>query len=215
MGRTREVSRFKLHSGSSARQSALGDGIGTQVDTLMRSELGDGELLDDAFVGVNSSVWDADASFPETPTSVTDDPRWTIAGCGKWRFEDNIVRLEAHALIKGIERLAITTFGTCIRQLFLVDNMSVCLCFAQARCRDYRLLKLVRRFQSFCLSRCIIAHVRWIPCNSADRPSRIFDNSDVRQDTGVGYVGSSSIAVPRRVGSAATGDVRGVFLILM
>ena len=110
MGRTREVSRFKLHPGSSARQSALGDGIGTQVDSLMRNELGDAKLLDDAFVGVDHSVRDADANFPEIPTSVTDAPRWAIVGCGKWRFEDNIVRLEAHALIKGIQSLGITTF---------------------------------------------------------------------------------------------------------
>ena len=153
------------------------------------------------------AVWDADPSFPEIQTGVTEDEHW------RWKLKDNIVRLEAHALIEGIERLAVSTFGTFIRQLFLVDNM-IYLFFARARCRGYRLLKLVRRFQAFCLSRCTITDVRWIPSerNSADRPSRFFDNSDEKHGRGVGVVGSSPIAVPRRVRVHTSADHGNIFL---
>ena len=115
----------------------MGDGIGTTVDGLMKDKMAHSADSSDDFDGMDLAVWDADLGFPEIPTSVTDDEHWTIVGCGRWKFKDNIVRLEAHALIEGIERLAVT-FGTFIRELSVVDNMSVCLRFARARCRDYR-----------------------------------------------------------------------------
>ena len=114
MGRTREASRFKLHPVSSARKSALGDGIGTAVDWLLKNKAAHSADSGDDFDGVGLAVWDADPGFPEIPTSVTDDEHWAIVGCGRWKVEDNIVRLEARALIQGIERLAVPTFGTFI-----------------------------------------------------------------------------------------------------
>ena len=48
------------------------------------------------------------------------------AGAGTWKVSENIVHLEARALLNAMQRFALTRFGTKIRQLFLVDNLGVC-----------------------------------------------------------------------------------------
>ena len=76
-----------------------------------------------------------------------------------------------------IRRLALGVFGKQIRQLILVDNMAVCLSVNRSRAKDYRLLRIIRKIQSYCLARDILFTLRWIPSesNTADKPSRIFE----------------------------------------
>ena len=78
-----------------------------------------------------------------------------------------------------MQRVAESSFGKSVRQLFLVDHMFVCLAFEQARAKDYRLLCLIRRFASYLLARNIRASVRWMPSelNNADEGSRLADEA--------------------------------------
>ena len=82
--------------------------------------------------------------------------------------------LEARALVMTIRRLAVTTFGHDLKQVTLVDNMSVCLSFDRSRAQNFLLLNQTRRFSSYLLSRNLRVTVRWIPSelNTADGPSR-------------------------------------------
>ena len=79
-----------------------------------------------------------------------------------------------HALLKSLARIAHTRWGRNIRQLLLVDNMAVALAFDRGRPRNYKMLRIIRKFGAFCLARSISPSVRWIPSeyNSADEPSR-------------------------------------------
>lgn len=100
---------------------------------------------------------------------------WTPKLWGTWKHEEHILVLEARALNKALNRVAFSKFGKNIRQLMLVDSMSVALSFDRCRSRSFKLLKQVRRYAATCLARNIDPHVRWIPSelNSADEPSRI------------------------------------------
>ena len=82
--------------------------------------------------------------------------------------------MEARALNKALNRVAVTRFGHDIRQLLLVDSMSVALSFDRCRSQSFKLLRQIRKFAAVCLARNIDPHVRWIPSelNSADEPSR-------------------------------------------
>ena len=121
--------------------------------------------------------WELDPKFPEIPSGLLHRSLWTDKLCGKWMFREDILVLEARALVKVVQRMARTRFGRNIRQLVLVDNMSVCLAFDRSRCRSVGLLIQIRRCVAFCLARGIKVAVRWIPSelNNADRPSRKFD----------------------------------------
>ena len=215
-GRVREVLRFRLRPGASARDSALGNAakhmsdhldpsepnvplndviafcgdsanpMGTDVfkdpddysfDLKQSTDLKDGEASNTWGDIVNGNVWEHVDDFPEVPTSITHDGKWRVSLRGDWKDVEGIVHLEARALVKSIRRLALTVFGTKIRQLFLVDNMGVCLCFARSRAHDFKLLVLIRRFSAYCLARGIVPAIRWIPSefNTADVPSRTRD----------------------------------------
>jgi hypothetical protein len=167
VGRIREISRFRLRPGCSARQAVLGGGIDDEAEVDQEGPE----------AGINLDAWETDPKFPEVPKEWLEDDQWRICGAGKWAFEDNIVRLEGRALLKAIRRLALTRFGTFIRQVILCDNMSVVLSFNRCRAKDFRLLCLIRRFQAYCIARHIRVSVRWVPSelNSADKPSRFFD----------------------------------------
>ena len=86
------------------------------------------------------------------------------------------MELEARALVKSLRRVALSVFGSDIRQLLLADNMAVVLSFDRFKSRNYRLLKQIRVFTSYLLARNISATVRWIPSelNNSGEPSRLF-----------------------------------------
>ena len=66
-------------------------------------------------------------------------------------------------------------FGHDARVLLLTDNISVCLAFDRSGARNYALLRQIRRFSAYCLSRILSMSVRWVPSelNNADEPSRV------------------------------------------
>ena len=55
-----------------------------------------------------------------------------------------------------------------------MDTMSICLSFARARCRHFKVLVLIRRVYAYAFARNLRFSFRWIPSelNSSDRPSR-------------------------------------------
>ena len=119
--------------------------------------------------------WECSPEFREIDGQLLHKHLWTPKLWGSWKHEEHILVLEARALNKALNRVALTKFGKNIRQLMLVDSMSVALRFDRCRSRSFKLLKQVRRYASTCLARNIDPHVRWIPSelNSADEPSRI------------------------------------------
>ena len=96
---------------------------------------------------------------------------------GTWHHAEGIFELESLALLKSLVRIAKGRFGRDTRQLLLVDNMAVALAFSRARSRNTRVLRIIRKFNAWCLGRNIAASIRWIPSelNSADAPSRYAD----------------------------------------
>jgi hypothetical protein len=54
--------------------------------------------------------------------------------------------------VKSLKRVALSRFAKDIRQLLLVDNMAVALCFDRFRSRKYRLLRQIRRYSSYLLA---------------------------------------------------------------
>ena len=92
--------------------------------------------------------WAIDSGFPEVPAEWLRAERWQSRVARPWRISEGILHLEARALVLAVQRAAESAFGKNVCQLFLVDNMSVCLAFERARSSDYRLLCLIRRFAS-------------------------------------------------------------------
>ena len=170
VGRVREISRFRLRPGCSARQAVLGADFSSLEDADVDAPLR----------GVNLDTLETDADFPELPLAMLDQRLWQPCGCGRWKFEDNIVRLEARALLKSVIRLALIRFGKFLCQLIFCDNMSVVLAFNRCRAKDYRLLCVIRQFQAYSLARHLRVSIRRVPSelNSADKPSRAFSGTD-------------------------------------
>ena len=176
VGRLRERRRFKLRPGCSARSSALG-AAGLEsfdaVDDLVDAAEAPGQVT----VEAGESVWEVDDGFAEVPVGRLRTDLWTPKLFGKWNFDENILMLDARTLVMALKRVAVSIFGHDIRQLNLVDNMSVCFSFERRRAKDFKLLVQIRRFSAYCLARNIKAFVRWVPSelNASDAPSRIFD----------------------------------------
>ena len=111
----------------------------------------------------------------EVPSKFLAKPLWEPKLWGRWEFKAGILELEGRALVKSLRRVALSVFGSDIRQLLLVDNLAVALSIDRFSSRSYPLLKQIRRFASYLLARNITATVRWIPpeLNNSDEPSRI------------------------------------------
>ena len=173
-GRILERTRFKRVGGCDARESAL-----TSAGFVRDSVTGDwvaGDIPSSEYL--EKSGWSLDRSFPEVPAKLLAKSFWTPKLWGKWEFEEGILTLEARALVKSLKRIAMSIFGHDVRQLLLVDNMSVCLAFDRSRARNFPLLVQIRRFASYCLARNIQCSVRWVPSelNNSDSPSRYYSD---------------------------------------
>ena len=70
-------------------------------------------------------------------------------------------------------------YGVRIRQLFLLDNMSLVLCLSRGRARSFEVLVVIRKIYSYCMARGVRPYFRWIPSelNSSDDPSRLRDEN--------------------------------------
>ncbi|CAE7731551.1 unnamed protein product [Symbiodinium sp. CCMP2592] len=170
-GRVPERGRFRRSGGHNARESAL-TSAGFVKDELTGQWLA-GEV--DSQDYLSQAGWEIDDQFPEIPGGLLRKEAWTPEVVGAWKRPDNIVRLEARALIIALQRVCRDIGGSSIRQLCLVDSMSVALCMDRCRSRDFRLLCLVRKFCSLCLAHDVTVTIRWVPSelNNADEGSRI------------------------------------------
>eukprot|EP00435_Cladocopium_sp_Y103_P029361 s335_g7.t1 len=169
-GRIMERSRFRKLGAHSARDSALTSAgfVKDEVTGLWRDRaIGDEEYL-------QLAGWSLNKDFQEIPAYLLKRELWTPRLWGRWDFHENILVLEGRALVKSLKRIALTKFGCHIRQLLLVDNLSVALSFDRCRCRDFKLLRQIRRFCAYLLARNISASIRWVPSelNNSDIPSR-------------------------------------------
>ena len=171
VGRCLERGRFKKKGSHSARDSAL-TAAGFVRDEVAR-EWRAGVLEANEFLSL--SGWELNHDFLEVPGYLLHKDRWTPRLWGLWQYESGILELESRALVKSLRRIALSIFGHDIRQLCLTDNMSVCLAFDRSRSKNYFVLRQIRLFNAYCLSRNISCTIRWIPSelNSADEPSRI------------------------------------------
>ena len=162
-GRVPERERFRRRGPHSARESAL-------EEALISSE----KDFDPSLPFDLSAGWDSNAAFPEIKAALLAKDKWEVKLMGRWSYSEGIFELESLALLKSLVRFSRTRFGRDVRQLLLVDNMSVALAFSRFRSRNFRVLKIIRKFGAWCLGRNVSATVRWIPSelNSADGPSR-------------------------------------------
>jgi hypothetical protein len=148
VGRQVERARFRRPSTTHARHSALGAAgfVQDELTKKWRSR----ELDDEEFV--EASGWEINPAFTEVPSELLAKQLWEPKLWGRWSFEAGILELEGRALVKSLKRVALSRFAKDIRQLLLVDNMAVALCFDRFRSRKYRLLRQIRRYSSYLLA---------------------------------------------------------------
>ncbi|CAE7489577.1 unnamed protein product, partial [Symbiodinium natans] len=170
-GRNLERARFRKQGSHSARTSALTAAGFVHDEATDQWKAG---WLDSPSY-LEHTGWALAQEFKEIPGYLLQADRWTPRLWGKWQHSAGILELEARALVKGLKRIAMSTFGHDVRQLLLTDNMSVCLSFDRSRARSFSLLVQIRKFAAYCLARNIYCVVRWVPSelNSADKPSRL------------------------------------------
>ena len=161
VGRVTERSRFKRMVGRSARDHALH--LAEHGPSVATSSHVDPDAPPE-------DVWKIRGDFPEVPAELLRPSLWASKGHGQWQHVEDILVLEARALVKGLHRVACSSFGRNVRQLLLVDNMAVSLAFERRRSTTFRLLIHIRRFSAIALAKNIFTATRWVPSelNSAD-----------------------------------------------
>ncbi|CAE7283511.1 nhaD [Symbiodinium necroappetens] len=132
-GRQSERSRFRRVSAHSARESAL-QAAGLSLDQHGRWTSPHG---DESHEALAQAGWEIDNDFKEVPAAGLVRRLWHATMHGSREFEEDILVLEARAVLKGIRRALMTRFGHSIRQLALCDNLAVVLTFERCRSRNY------------------------------------------------------------------------------
>ena len=197
VGRVPEVRRWRLGA-TPARQHAF-ECAGFKVDPVsgdvVRDNFGKPVALEQELLEVLSAErWEVDQYFEEVPSHLLEGSRWKKVMADRWVFQDDILRLEARALFKAANRAAHSLPVKNCRMLLLSDNLSVVLCFARGRSRDFRLFVQIRRFASVCLARNIRFAIRWIPSefNSSDEGSREHETAFDPKKSLVAFLGPSA-----------------------
>ena len=104
---------------------------------------------------------------------------------GDIKMKTLYIVLESRALTRGIETLASTHQLYRKRCVALVNNnMSAALSFERRRSRNSLQLTCIRKLAGLCLALVLAVPLRWIPSevNMSDRPSRIHDPSNIRDE---------------------------------
>ena len=124
--------------------------------------------------------WQSNPDVKEVPSYLLARDRWKTVMADRWVLSDDILRLEARALVKAASRAAHSQPIRDCRVLLLGDNLAVVLCFSRSSSRDFRLLVQLRRLAALSLARNIRFAARWVPSefNSGDEGSR---KSEVRR----------------------------------
>ncbi len=171
--RVPERSRFKKRSGVSARDSFFMRGGFVRDSTglwVSEEDLDPGDPL-------VSSECDRDISFTEIDLPLLHRSRWQVVASRSWRRQENILILEARALLRSVQCLIWHNRAHNCRIVCLCDSMAVALSFERRRSRNFVLLALIRKLTAWCLVFNIKFYTRWIASESnvADLPSgRLF-----------------------------------------
>jgi len=176
VGRVPERARFRRVDGVPARESAMrAAGFEYEPITDRWSASAAGAEVDRATP--ECSEWVLDESFPEVPAELLHGSRWKLVMRDRWLYEEDILILEARALIKAVAKVAHSAPCAHCRVLMLGDNVFVILSFGRCRARDHKLLIHVRRMAAYSLARNIKFSFRWHPSefNSSDAGSRVYD----------------------------------------
>ena len=102
---------------------------------------------------------------------------WHLVMHDRWLFDENILVLEARALLKAATRVCQSERCFDGRALLLGDNMSVVLSFSRCRAKSFPLLVQIRRLAALSFACNIKFSCRWLPSelNNSDAGSRRYD----------------------------------------
>ena len=142
---------------------------------------------------IASERWETDPHFPEV--HILSSHSWKKVIADRWFFDDDILRLEALALVKAAERSAHSQRVHDRKILSLSDDISVVLCFNRGRSHNFRLLTHIKRFASVCLARNIRISIRWIPSEFNSSDSREHDSAHDATKSLVDHLGSGETTV--------------------
>ena len=83
--------------------------------------------------------------------------------------------LDARALVMSLRRVALSLHGGDARQILIVDNFGVCLCFDRCRSKNFELLNQIRVFASYVLARNFKPSLLWVPSevNNSDEQAAV------------------------------------------
>jgi hypothetical protein len=131
LGRSHERWRYLCEEAIAARKHALGPEIGPKAALDVQHQDFLGRLTDARFAEIS----------PE-PSSNTD---WKVAWSQLWGFDENILRLEARAMLWSLQHklCKLDVFGS--RHIALVDNMPLALATRKGRACSYHFLKPLGR----------------------------------------------------------------------
>ena len=91
---------------------ALGFGSTRAAGEVLCDGFGRPISLDPEMVGILASErWETDPSFPEVPSHLLSSHSWKNVMADRWCFDNDILRLEAWALVRPAEQY--TTAGYC------------------------------------------------------------------------------------------------------
>ena len=171
-GRLSEGQCLRSAAGHSAREAALGAAGLRKQDGGWTCDPGP---LEDEI----TDYWEVNPEFKEGDAAGLRESLWHTVRMGQWQRVEDIMLLEARACEKGVQRLVCGVYGLKIRQLFLLDNMSLVLCLSRGRARSFEVLVVIRKIYSYCMARGVRPYFRWIPSelNSSDDPSRQLDEN--------------------------------------
>ena len=123
------------------------------------------------------AAWEEVPEFPDVPFSLLGEESWT--DLFKYRVDGSVPihAFEAAGMLSVTKHLSRCSRSGGLRYLALSDNMSAVLGWQKGRCRDFRLLKCLRKHASLCLACDLWIHYRWIPSelNPLDRASRTWE----------------------------------------
>ena len=106
VGRVLERRRFRLGAGQARQHAAAAAGFSIDEATgLISAE----PCLEDA--EDEDHRWVVDPSFPEVPAESLNAERWRLVLADRWLFSDNILILEARAVLKAALRITHSNYG--------------------------------------------------------------------------------------------------------
>ena len=139
-----------------------------------RSTIAD-ELIDERRIApCDSGEYIQQSQFPEISGDWLKDTEWKITHYTPLKEPEPMHMKEGRGFVKTLQDCLSDPLQWSSRKLFLGDNLGLCLAQSKGRCRDAKLLMLMRRAAATLLvSGCCVV-LRWLPSelNAADAPSR-------------------------------------------